>query len=272
MESTEMYVKEVQIELIDTDGQMVRAGLDDDHVIELSVSIGKHGLLEPIVVSDKGNGRYQLIAGFHRLLACRRLNWKAIPAHIRKMDSEDVIKGLALIENIIRKDMSLKEECDAVILLTEQEGLSVSQVCQMLGRSREWVNRRLMAPQLPDNIREALFAGMISVSAAEVIATVEEEYARNIILNEAIYAKRNLVEIEAMVQTFKATPSITEAVQQAVTKAKEIQDAPPPKRICDLGEEVVSIHDMRVLWVCPGCYKEQMQIKGLAQQHAQGGK
>lgn len=267
-----MNVASIKIKHIITDNQMVRAGMDDDHVIELSNSIGKLGLLEPIIVSKTGKDKYQLIAGAHRLAACKRLNWVTIPANIRSEEDNAPVKGLALVENIIRRDMSLKEECDALRILTEQEDMSTSQVCQLLGRSRDWVCKRLAAPNFPDNIRDALFDNLIALSVGEEIAGLEDTGARNYILQEAIYGKRTLSEVRSMVETFRVCPSVTEAVESGLQKAKETQGSKIPKKACEYGGEIVNISDMRLVWCCPNCHSEIMGLRELSKMvHTEGG-
>ena len=216
-----LNIQAIRIYLIKTADQMVRVSMDDDHVIELSNSIAKLGLLQPIVVESMNGGVYQLIAGAHRLAACKRLNWTHIPANIRTPNESAPVKGLALVENIIRRDMSLQEECTAVKTLSEEQEMSTSQICQLLGRGKDWVNKRLAAPNFPDKIRDALFDNMITMSIAEEIASVDDPAFQNIVLNEAIYAKRTLFEVKSMVETFKAIPSISNAVEAGLQKAEE---------------------------------------------------
>lgn len=266
-----MSVLRIPIDSIVTEGQLIRAGIDDDHVIELSNSISKVGLLQPIVVRLLLKGKHQLLAGAHRLAACKRLKWSHIPAVIKTSDSDEPVRGIAFIENIIRKNMSLEEECEAVRILTENQSMSVSQICQLLGRGREWVVKRLAAPGLPENIRQALFDGLITMNVAEEISGLDDEGARGYILNEAIYAKRSLFEIRTMVETFKITPSVTQAVEEGIKKADELQKEKAPKKACDYGEEVTPMHEMLVLWICRSCHNEIMAIRDLAKHvHTEG--
>ena len=267
-----LNVQAIRIGLIDTAGQMVRVGIDDDHVIELSNSIAKLGLLQPIVVELHPNGRYQLIAGAHRLAACQRLNWTHIPANIRAYIEGGPIKALALVENIIRRDMSLQEECTAVQTLVEEQNLSVSQICQLLGRGKDWVNKRLAAPNFPDKIRDALFDGLIALSIAEEIASVDDPGFQNIVLNEAIYAKRTLFEVKSMVETFKAVPSISDAVEAGLQKAEENRGKGVPTKACEYNHEVVKLSEMRLLWLCQSCANEVLAIRDMAANvHMEGG-
>lgn len=251
-----MTVINIPIDSIDTTGQMIRAGIDDDHVIELSNSIAKLGLLEPIVVKEVDKDRYQLIAGYHRLLACKRLNWNTIPAHIREDTEGSPRKGLALVENIIRKNMSLAEECEAVRILTEEENMSISQVCQLLGRSREWVLKRLTLPNLPHPVREALFEGLIGINVAEKIAEIQDESAIGYILNEAIYGKRTFYEVSNMVELYKAVPDIQEAVKKGEKASEQKEAKGHPTRPCDIKGEICKISEMVVIWACKSCARD----------------
>lgn len=266
-----MSVLRIPIDSIITEGQMIRADMSDDFVIELSNSISKLGLLQPIVVKLLIKGKHQLLAGAHRLAACKRLGWSHIPAVIKTDLGSEPVKGIAFVENIIRKDMSLQEECEAVRMLTEEQSMSVSQVCQLLGRSRDWVVKRLAAPGLPENIRQALFDGLITMSVAEEISTLDDDGARGYILNEAIYAKRSLFEVQQMVATFKVTPSVTQAVEQGLKTAKELSSTRAPKKACDYGNEVTPMHEMVVLWVCKSCNNEIMAIKEMSKVHSEEG-
>ena len=267
-----LHIASIPIEEIRTTGQMVRALIDDDHVIELSNSISRLGLLQPIVVEEAGCHKYQLVAGAHRLAACRRLNWTHIPANIRQKSHGTVVKGLALVENIIRRDMSLQEECAAVQTLVEEQDLSTSQVCQLLGRGKDWVNKRLAAPNFPDKIKDALFDNMITMSIAEEIASVDDPAFQNIVLNEAIYAKRTLFEVKSMVETFKAVPSISDAVEAGLQKAEENRGKGVPTKACEYNHEVVKLSDMRLLWLCQACANEILAIRDMtANVHTEGG-
>lgn len=224
-QSTHEYT-EIPLALIDTEGQSVRAALDDDHVVELAMSISRHGLLEPIVVRPLPNGRYQLEAGFHRLVAFWRLKRATIPAHVRS-EATAPIKGIALVENICRKDMSLEEEIDAVCYLHEEEGLSPSQICDLTGKSRTWVDRRLGAKHLPDDLKTELFAGTITLGHAEELARIADAGARRYATYNVIQTKLTVPQTRDLVSVYLSTPSLEAAVEAGYQKALELQAAPP---------------------------------------------
>lgn len=81
---------------------------------ELAYSIKKLGLLQPIVVTPKGQGKYLLIAGERRLKACQKLGWATIPARIVKVIGQEDIKAIQLVENIQREELRISEKAAAI--------------------------------------------------------------------------------------------------------------------------------------------------------------
>lgn len=239
----------IPIDKIVTEGQLIRFDMDSDHVIELSTSIAVNGLLEPIVVRPSGN-QYQLIAGAHRLAACKRLGWQSIPCTILSDSNTAPIKSLALIENIIRRNLSLEEECDAVKTLLETQNLSINQICDLLGKSRLWVQQRIAATTMPADVREPLFEGLLSMKVAEQLCEVTDESARKYITNQAIYQRLGSHAVGQIIQIYHDTPSISAAVEKGIQTAKEIQATPPPQTNCGACGRKIPYAKMRAIFIC----------------------
>lgn len=245
--------KDIPTSDVITEGQSVREAMDDDHVVELAMSIAKHGLLEPIVVERCEKGKYQLLAGFHRLAAHYRLKKETISAHIRQNTGAG-IKTIALVENIIRRDMSIKEEVLAVNHLNAVEGLSISSICDLLGKSRDWVNKRLMIPNLPEEVVSELMDGRISIAHAEIIGRIQDPSARGTILNSVIMQKLSARQTEELSVLYLQTPDVSAAIQAGMEKKKEIQAAPQNTRRCDSCGEIKKLGEIVLVAVCAhGC-------------------
>jgi len=244
----------IAISKIDDTKQMVRSGKDDDHVIELSNSISVHGLLEPIVVTPAQDGAYTLVAGYHRLQACQRLGWKTIPSMINTGITAENIRSVALVENIIRRDMSLEEEILAIKTLQDQDKLSVSQITQAVGRSRAWVMRRIAADSMPDDVRVHLFSGGITLGAAESIATIHAPEARALVMAEAINGRRTEAELKQIVEVLAKTPNIAEAVEVGVQNAEYQQRNQKHTAACEACGTEQYRWNLRPVFVCStGC-------------------
>ena len=249
-----MVIMEIPLDHIITDGQSVRNAKDDDHVVELAMSIAKHGLLEPIIVEEtKKKGEYQLLAGFHRLSAFHRLKRSHIPAHIREKTG-DSVKTIALIENIIRRDMLIGEEVMAVCHLNQVENLSASSICDLLGKSRDWVNKRLMIPNLPEEVISELMEGRIKIAHAEIIGSIQDPAARAVILNSVMLQKLSARQTEELAYLYTQTPSVTEAIESGVKKEEEIRAQEQNTRHCDACGAIRPLSEVVLMAVCMnGC-------------------
>ncbi len=249
MDKIENVFLTLPIDIIDTEGQSVRAAMDDDHVVELAMSIAKHGLLEPIVVRQKNNGRYQLEAGFHRLAAALRLKWETIPSHIR-YDLTAPVKAIALIENIVRRDISLNEQVKAVNFLNQDEGLSPSSICDLLGKSRLWVDQRLAIPNYPEDVKQELLDGNLTIGKAEILAKLEHQGTRALVINQVISGKLTAKQTNDLIEMYLAAPSIQGAIEAGMEKKKEIQEIPKSYRKCELCGRLRELMEIKFISVC----------------------
>lgn len=92
----------------------VRKSFDEEEIASLAESIKEHGLLQPIIVVEKGDGRYLLVAGERRLRAAKKLGWFSIPAIVIPEKDEGRLKVIQLVENLQRKDLSLMEKAEGI--------------------------------------------------------------------------------------------------------------------------------------------------------------
>jgi len=255
-------IKSIECSKIITDGQMVRSGQDDDHIAELALSIAKHGLLQPIIVTPLEDGTYQLQAGFHRLQAAMRLQWREIPAIVRTKDTGST-KNIALVENLLRKDMSLKEEAEAIAYLQNVEKLSISSICDATGKSVSWVQKRLMLPNLPEEVKIELFDGRISVGHAEVIAGIEDASVRAILLNCVLQQKLTVRQTEDLASVYAHAPNVGIAIETGVQEAEKIRtEEKAPMRNCDICRTRDELQNMTLFCACKDCIswiKEMLQ-------------
>lgn len=119
----------------------IRTSIDDASIDELSDSISKYGLLNPITVVSNNN-KYLLIAGHRRLLALKKLNYTSVPCMIVSNDVLDKIIEVQLIENIQREDISDNDLNSALITLYKKYN-DISVIADMLHKSKSWVSKHL---------------------------------------------------------------------------------------------------------------------------------
>lgn len=243
----------IKITDIETDGQLVREEVDPDHVTELAMSIATHGLLQPIAVRENGGEKYQLLAGRHRLEACRKLHLSEIEANVMT-DSIAPVKALASVENILRKNMTLWEEVDAVIYLHETDKRSPAEIADIIGKSRDWVLKRMMVPGLPEELRDELYADRISIRQAECIARITDPGVRGLVLNQSIAGKLTARQTEELTGLYLETPSMESAVAAGAEKAAQVCAQKTPMRRCDTCGVERRLIDIQFMGVCSdGC-------------------
>lgn len=129
-----------------------RKSFNWDDLEGLAESIHYNGLLQPITVRKKENGKYELISGERRLRACKMAGLSAIPSIIVDVD-EEKSAILAVIENLQRENLHFFEEAKAIERLIKGFGFSQEEIARKLGKSQSALSNKLRILRLPDEIR-----------------------------------------------------------------------------------------------------------------------
>lgn len=161
---------------------------------DLIASIKQHGILQPILVSEKANGTYELIAGERRFRASEMAGVTTIPALIKKTNDQERLE-LALIENIQRQDLNSIEEAFAYKRLVDEFGLTQEEVGKRVGKSRPAIANTIRLLDLPDVIQRAIIDGTLNFSKARTILSLRSP-KEQIALFETIMAGGNKMSIE----------------------------------------------------------------------------
>jgi ParB family transcriptional regulator, chromosome partitioning protein len=175
--------REVDVNAIEPNPYQPRSVLDDDALRALADSIEAHGVIQPLVVAGgPERGRYVLIAGERRWRAARLAGLTAVPVVVREAAPRAMLE-LALVENVVRADLSPLEEAAAYRQLIDDFGLTQAAVAERVGRSRVSVTNTLRLLALPEVVQGALAEGAITEgharallglpSAADMIAALE---------------------------------------------------------------------------------------------------
>ena len=139
----EQYIDHISISKIIPNKNQPRQIFVEDGMNELVESIQENGILQPLSVRKIEDGKYELIAGERRLRAAKKIKLKTVPVYVIKVDSDEQMLKLALIENIQRQDLSSMEEAEAYALLRGKYDLSESEIAEKVGKNRSTIANKL---------------------------------------------------------------------------------------------------------------------------------
>lgn len=168
----------LKIDSIEPNRLQPRKKFDEDALQELSESIKQFGLIQPIVVKNKGS-YYEIIAGERRWRAARIAGLKEVPVIIKEYDDKESVE-IAIVENLQREDLNPIEEALAYKRLIEEFGLKQDEAAQRVSKSRTAVTNSLRLLKLDERVQEMLIEDMISGGHARTLLAIEdkdEQYA-----------------------------------------------------------------------------------------------
>ena len=165
-------VSEIDIDLIDPNPDQPRTRFVDAALDDLAQSIKANGIVQPIVVRQRG-ARYQIVAGERRWRASQRAGLRKLPAHVKEV-ADDKLLELALIENIQRQELNAIEEARAYRKLTENIGLTQEQVSERVGRERSLIATSLRLLKLPSDIQAMIEEEKLTAGHGRALLLVSE--------------------------------------------------------------------------------------------------
>jgi ParB family transcriptional regulator, chromosome partitioning protein len=165
---------QIPISEIVPNSEQPRKNFSHSDLEDLVASIRKHGLLQPLLVTEKEDGGYELIAGERRLRSSQIVGSLTVPAIVRSVTQQEKLE-LALIENIQRQDLDPIEEAFAYNRLMDEFNLTQQEVADQVGKSRSTVANLIRLLDLPEEIQKALIDGKISVGKAKALLSLKDE-------------------------------------------------------------------------------------------------
>ncbi len=184
-----------------------RRQFNEEALAELAASIAARGVIQPVIVTPFGPGRWRLVAGERRWRAAQRAQLHEIPAIVRELDDRE-ITALALIENLQREDLNPIEEARAYQRLSEGadglEGMTQSEIAKLVDKSRSHVANLQRLLGLPPLVIELVEEGRLSMGHARALVGVENAVA---IAELAVARQLSVREVERMARKTSAAPS-----------------------------------------------------------------
>ena len=169
---------ELPVESLRPNPQQPRRVFDPDALDELARSIAEHGVLQPLLVSELGDGRYVVVAGERRWRAARRAGLSHVPAVVRERLEGAGELELALVENLQRRDLTPLEEARAFAALAESFGLSQADIAGRVGIDRRTVANALRLLKLSEAVQAMVEDGRLTGGHARALLAFEDDEQR----------------------------------------------------------------------------------------------
>lgn len=188
-----------------------RVQMDQAELEELAASIRKNGILQPLIVAPAEEpGKYILIAGERRLLAAGMAGLDSVPAIVREASEQHRLE-LALIENVMRADLTPLEAAEAYRQLADDFNLSHEQIASQLGKNRVSITNTLRLLKLPEKVRQSLAKGEITEGHARALLGLPNAQAQQAVLQTVLKNGLNVRRTEELVQKFSGKRPPTRA-------------------------------------------------------------
>ena len=228
-----------------------RKNFDETELKELSDSITEHGIIQPIIAADAGDGTYIIIAGERRTRAARLAGLSEVPVIIRHYTDQKRME-VSLIENIQRTDLNPIEEAVAYKNLMDFSGLSQDELAAKVGKNRSTVANSLRLLKLPAEVQRSLEHGKISPGHARALLSVNDEKSREKLYNELLTGELSVREAERRAAALNGATADTQSDGESPEqdKGKKPTERPPEidamveKFIRKLGTKVVLVGDL----------------------------
>ncbi len=227
-------ITELETGMLQSNPLQPRGIISPESVGELSDSIREQGILEPIVVASTPAG-YQIIAGERRWRAAKLLGLKTVPVIIKQTSPQQMLE-MAIVENVQREDLNPIERAQAYKRLIDEFGLGTNEVARKVGKSAPTVSNTIRLLSLPDAIKDALVAGVITEGHVRPLISVGD----NKLMLELF--KKILKENSTVRQTEDMARQVKGEVQQRSPKQKDKLWVP------ELDEMAKKVQDQRGLY------------------------
>ncbi len=209
-------VKVIEVDHIDSNPEQPRLAFDEATLEELAASIREHGVLQPILVRPRDDGRYQLIAGERRWRASRIAGMATIPALVEDIDDDTALE-ISIIENLQREDISVLDEAAMYDRMIREHGYSIRKLADKLGKDKGYLENRLRLADAPPEVRELVSLRKDTLSHAYELMKVTDPRKRRKLAEQVARNELSLVKLRERIEGRRARVTSGEEPQEAGT-------------------------------------------------------
>ncbi len=193
-------VLRIPVDLIEPNPYQPRMNFDTEALQELSESIRTFGLIQPITVRRKGDGKYQIISGERRYRASIMAGMDMIPAYIRDASDQGMLE-MAIVENIQRENLDPIEVAMSYQRLIEECKLTQEMMADRVGKKRASVANQLRLLKLPAKVQHDLKVGLVSVGHAKVLLGVEDPAVQEMLCDLIVKGGLSVRQLEEKIKS-----------------------------------------------------------------------
>lgn len=189
---------QVSITKVEPNPDQPRKNFNEDELEELTDSIKKHGIFQPILVQDKGD-HYMIVAGERRWRAALNAGLKEVPVIIKNYTEEEIVI-ISLLENVQRSDLNPIEEAQTYKKLIDRYDLKQDDVAEKVSKSRTAITNSLRLLKLSDEVQQMLIEAVISSGHARALLAISDKEEQYELAQRIIDEKLSVREIEKIIK------------------------------------------------------------------------
>lgn len=193
-------IEDIDTSLIRPNPNQPRKVFENEKLEELTDSIKKYGVIQPIIVRKDAN-LYTIIAGERRWRACKNANISSIPCIVRDIENKNASE-IALIENIQREDLNPIDEANAYEYIIERYGITQEEVSSIVGKSRVYVTNIARLIKLDKYVQNKIITNQISAGHGRAILSLDSEKQIEL-TNRIIKENLSVRDVEKLVRDSK---------------------------------------------------------------------
>ena len=194
----------VKLSKVEPNREQPRKNFDEDSLQELAESLKQFGMLQPILVQNRGD-YYEIIAGERRWRAAKIAGLKEVPVIVRELTDQEIVE-ISLIENIQREDLNPMEEAQAYKRLLTEFHLKQDEVAERVSKSRTAVTNSMRLLKLCDEVQKMVVDDMISTGHARALISIEDPEEQYLIAQKIFDEKLSVREVEKLVKDLHKPP------------------------------------------------------------------
>ena len=188
----------VKLSKVEPNREQPRKNFDEDSLQELAESLKQFGMLQPILVQNRGD-YYEIIAGERRWRAAKIAGLKEVPVIVRELTDQEIVE-ISLIENIQREDLNPIEEAQAYKRLLTEFHLKQDEVAERVSKSRTAVTNSMRLLKLCDEVQKMVVDDMISTGHARALLAVENPEEQYNLAQRIFDEKLSVREVEKLMK------------------------------------------------------------------------